>query len=592
MASISPASCNSTLTARVSNETPHFWLRAAAAAGTSGADAFLIHLGETLTSATHAASESAEAARAQLRETRTALHVAIDVRCDELCASIDLAETAKVASLERELVAVDAALDRWQSVSATVRSTIFKASEVELQTLYAPLSSLLDDTEAQLKALPTAVDTSLGITLGNNPSLLRAIACFGCVCSPRPINAADLRFETLPHFRGARLGDTLHMRLSVGARHISCSIEEMEESLKHLMVSIRIDATVEGPGVQPRALVVTLAPDATNRCLVFSIAIPNCFTNSLQVKFVTVSVTGDPTSGLPFSLPVECGGIVAPRIMRFFTGFSAMTPSISPEGLVYCATSFGPHVRVRDRFGAELLGLPLASLGLSKDTASVAYALSDTATPLLLLADNNSISSCLVAVDLTTRAVRWVSAAGSFHACCGIAILSEIVLVSDYLGVYAHRIHDGIRLGTLEGVPLGGCMLAADSSTGDVYGSARAAGLTAVHAWSYTSDFVMDTHAILDDAGTRGNYRPLAVMPPTPGKKVSHLIIGTSGTGELLVLSLPGRLIVHTHVLDFEGIRDGVTGLAADPWGEALAVCCTSSIHILVWPLPGMSLLE
>lgn len=36
-----------------------------------------------------------------------------------------------------------------------------------------------------------------------------------------------------------------------------------------------------------------------------------------------------------------------------------------------------------------------------------------------------------------------------------------------------------------------------------------------------------------------------------------------------------------------------VCGLAADPWGETLAVCdCVSMVtHILPWPLPGMPLL-
>jgi len=35
-------------------------------------------------------------------------------------------------------------------------------------------------------------------------------------------------------------------------------------------------------------------------------------------------------------------------------------------------------------------------------------------------------------------------------------------------------------------------------------------------------------------------------------------------------------------------------GLAADPWGAALAVCdgASQSTHVLAWPLPGMPQLE
>lgn len=57
---------------------------------------------------------SAEKTRIQLRDTRSALHAAIDARCDELAATIDSAELHKVASLERELVGIDAALERWR----------------------------------------------------------------------------------------------------------------------------------------------------------------------------------------------------------------------------------------------------------------------------------------------------------------------------------------------------------------------------------------------------------------------------------------------------------------------------------------------
>jgi hypothetical protein len=85
-------------------------------------------------------------------------------------------------------------------------------------------------------------------------------------------------------------------------------------------------------------------------------------------------------------------------------------------------------------------------------------------------------------------------------------------------------------------------------------------------------------------AGTADNWRSLAVMPPTPGRQTSYLIVGTLGKPKLLVLSLPDRRLVHTHTL--EGMQ--VMCLAADPSGTALAVCDAASkaIHVLPWPLP------
>jgi len=66
---------------------------------------------------------------------------------------------------------------------------------------------------------------------------------------------------------------------------------------------------------------------------------------------------------------------------------------------------------------------------------------------------------------------------------------------------------------------------------------------------------------LLQRQGKQPTLRPLAVMPPAPGKRASHLIVGLWKTSELRVLSLPGLALVHTHRL--EGIE--VIGLAADP---------------------------
>ena len=91
-------------------------------------------------------------------------------------------------------------------------------------------------------------------------------------------------------------------------------------------------------------------------------------------------------------------------------------------------------------------------------------------------------------------------------------------------------------------------------------------------------------------AGALTNWRPLAVMPPAPGKKNSYLIVGSCGKPELRVIALPSLTLVHTHVM--EGME--IWRLAADPRGGALALYdnASHSVHVLAWPLPGMPPLE
>jgi len=55
---------------------------------------------------------------------RATLHAAIDARCDDLEAGLSRAESAKIAALERELVAVDAALERWRSETRVVQDAV------------------------------------------------------------------------------------------------------------------------------------------------------------------------------------------------------------------------------------------------------------------------------------------------------------------------------------------------------------------------------------------------------------------------------------------------------------------------------------
>ena len=183
------------------------------------------------------------------------------------------------------------------------------------------------------------------------------------------------------------------------------------------------------------------------------------------------------------------------------------------------------------------------------------------------------------------------------QSCSGIAALPSlgVVLVADYDArqLLAHRLSDGFRVASLQMV-VRAEFLAADDASGALFGSvAQESGREAVHRWQCANvgaGIVISSGVPVAAAGTNAGLRMLAVMPPAPGKRAAHLVVGTCESSELLVLSLPGLALVHTHNL--EGMK--VDGLAADPWGGAIAVCdaVSDAIHVLAWPLPGMPLLD
>ena len=219
------ASSASSLASRVdARGIPRFWLHAASSAGIAGAEGFLVHLGRSITSALQSVAEAAEAARAQLRETRAALHAAIDARCANLMACIDSSEAMKVACLERDIIAVDAALERWRADTGAVREAVSSLSDTELAVQHAALSRRLNAMEAQLRALPTAVvePPFMGF---HDDSPVSSIAGFGHVLAPLSITATDLTLKDMSSNGMRRGGRMLLLCLSLGARHAAQTTE-------------------------------------------------------------------------------------------------------------------------------------------------------------------------------------------------------------------------------------------------------------------------------------------------------------------------------------------------------------------------------
>ena len=243
------------------------------------------------------------------------------------------------------------------------------------------------------------------------------------------------------------------------------------------------------------------------------------------------------------------------------------------------------------------------SLGLSDVVVAAAY---DPALRVLLIGDQNGLASRLVALDPTTAAVRWASPAGALNSCCGLAVLPQqsLVIASSLSELHVLRTHSGESVHTLRGV-CSPTFLAADAATGTVFASTIRRGpsgtLHVVSAFRWDADrAALDSLGEVTEAGLASAPRPLAVAraaSPAP----AHLIVGTCGTPDLLVLALPACRLVHRAAAppagaggdQPEGARGeaAVAGLAADPSGSLLAIVdaagggCT---RIVAWPLPGM----
>ena len=595
------ASSVSSLVSRVdARATPRFWRHAASsAAGIAGAEGFLVHLGRSISAALQSVAESAATARTQLREAQAVLHAAIDARCEDLISCINSSEATKVACLERELIAVDAALERWRVDTGAVRESVSSLSDTELEVQHSTLSSRLDALETQLQALPTAVVEPPFVGLHADAlSLLSSIAGFGRVHAPLSIAAADLTLEDLTS-NGMRRGGTLRLRLSLGARHAAQSAEELEVSLGRLTGTMRVEVALEGPDIEPQILFATIAPDAFKQCFAVTVGVPTSTTSGVSVCIAEVNVAGQSMSGMPLRLSL-LRGITVPLTIKCALNSDTC---ISPEGRLYCTPGDGSKVLVFDADGSSLPGISPTSLGFEHgSTLWATYTHCDTAS--LLLADGKLDTTRLVAVDPATHAVRWVSAAKGSSGCQGIAALPSLGVVivcsarpgNSHGRLSAYRLSDGSLAGSLacEGLDY---YAAADSDSGTVFGCVLSDSddeesfrVHAFHCAIRGTGVQLTSDGPIAAAGISDRSRLLTVVPPAPGKTVSHLVIGTELSPELRVLSLPGLALVHRQTL--QGVR--VVGLAADPWGEALAVCdfASVSIHVLAWPLPGMPPLQ
>lgn len=581
---------------------PGRWRRDAVAAGVSGVDAFLCHLGRTIVDGLQRVSETSEAARAKLRSARAAILFAVNSRFDDLEARIAATETSKVANLESELCTVDRVLELLRAERGAAADAATSMDDIDLIATHHELVDRIGAAWGQMRTLPTAIVEPPFVGLITDASaILASIESFGQVIAPRAIKAADLTIEDVPRYVQPGRPMRVHLRVQ-GAYHASQSAEELEVSLQAVAAAVIADVYVHffppmnDSDLQPET---NVSIDIPGRGLQISFDVPLSNTRDASLSIWPI-VRGQAIENASLTDILVRNSMQVPLLLSLSSRHDVPSSlCISSKCHVFIPQGGSPKVIVFDYNGARLSSAPAARLGLNRETHWTAFADSDgfvNRTTLLLAGDDdvspNPNLSRIIAVDPMTYAVRWATSPGLLLGCGGLAVLHHhriVVAASISDGALSsYRLSNGRRVGRCS-VPMLGKYLAAEPERGLIFGTVRTHDQRSLYSvvgflWNPNEGFKI--LGIIAPAGARAHGRPLAVVPPAPGKKVSHLVVGALRTAELLVISLPDLALVHTHAL--EGIE--VTALAADPWGEVLAVSdhVTSTVRVVAWPLPGM----
>jgi hypothetical protein len=221
---------------------------------------------------------------------------------------VELTEASKRVGLERELCAIDEALERLRAGRDAAAEAVASFSDSEIVARHAELTARLDAADAQLLALPTTViePPYVGIVIDEAALLAGAVVCvdYGRVIAPRAISAADLTFERVPIY--ANPGCTLRLRLVVQSALFSTqSIEELEVSLGAAAAAIHIEASLEAEGTAPRSLKADVSADIPGHYLNISILVPSDAPDGSSVCIGPLTVSGQPMAGLLGPLVVE-----------------------------------------------------------------------------------------------------------------------------------------------------------------------------------------------------------------------------------------------------------------------------------------------
>jgi hypothetical protein len=359
----------------------------------------------------------------------------------------------------------------------------------------------------------------------------------------------------------------------------------------HTTICAQLCEPLDDGGVRVSDLAATFAPDAPSLGAVVTVLLPTRLRIGAEVRVCSMSFAGTPINSPLAVLPASASvvSMVTPLSLPtpYLCGFGA-TSAITTSGTLFVPQSQGLRGASLRIF--EFDGKAARYAGMNARGAVSAVAACEVTNTLVVVYTS---TRRIVGLDLTSLQLRW-SVKGSEERLgfLGVAILSAhgvvVVSVLNPAELRCYAVSNGAFVSSLSMTrPIalaGGGPGLPDS----VFVSTTAQNVMQVQWDSRTLSLTPPEPVAAANENRRGSYRLLTVMPPAPGKSVSHLIVGTWGTPELLVISLPDCTLVHVH--EMEGIE--ILGLAADPSGTVLAVSATgtpeTTTRVLAWPLEGM----
>ena len=399
--------------------------------------------------------------------------------------------------------------------------------------------------------------------------------------APFTLCAGDVCARELP----SRVAPDQHLRICLALRadFPSACAEEASAALAWFDEHAVVTATLETAHLG----IVVLAPSVTLNTVAatieLSIYVP---ADASPGSAVLIRCDSVPGAVLELRVPV-IPGIMSPLTFEGVLGGDGIAPVITRAGTMYVPAY--DRVFITEANGTQRADLDMFDLGLSHTVECAAFA---EVSRVLVLAD----STTLVAVDPATGALLWVKR-GIVQSCHGLVVLEGhgVIFASSSFdrAVFVLRLVDGGLLCRFN-VETQPRFLCVDPFTCKLYVSL--CNSVRIFHWNTVSlvpcGFIPET-----GDGCLYTYRLVAVMPPAAGKHNSYLILVAKGTANLIVYDLSHLIKIAEILLPLaDGELPCSMGIAADPWGCALAVCtmngagCQTSV--MPWPLPDMPPLE
>lgn len=546
---------------------------------------------------------------------------------DALLAAVDHAETTKAVALDKELVAIDAALEEAGTACDVARRAAVELPDDALVAAYDGLSASLAAAATRLAALPpgpVADLTLLAIPLPPTVAVLDSSA-----------GAADLALVPLPRFVTPGTELTLRLKLTDAAleRLGGPGSALAAAALQAVVSRVQVVASFVVDGAEYSAAPASIAVAHNPACLAASLALPAAAT---AVSVATVSVGGEPVASplLPASVRISrVVGVDAPATLHA-EGMPTTTPFVSAMGDVFVPVG-DSVLRVRGSSdGGEAtraLRWPSASLGFPSNR--VYAGAFDDATSTLFFSDWAGASSALAAFPYTcdgsdvesgvVPSARWRSPQGAFNECDSIVLLGGgRVAASSRMDkcVHVHDVESGARLVTAQ-LPCRPRNLAFDPLSGLLFVATPSfpSGGAAVQVLRWDGERLRcgpggegrEKVAVAGDAAGAGVAAVSSLEPPVlaiPSSSLplvavardtaagggSQLLVCSWGSSEARVYALPscersGAVVDLAAECGLSIERGRLQGLCADALGEGLVCVTGNAVQTAQWRSPPLA---